>query len=90
MNGYIPNLITNFVAGQFPDNISAIIFNKTIAIFGNYYFKGYRMRILLNNVDPMVIDKCKNFIGNDFVEEDRKFAKCVAKLTIPNKLFNNL
>lgn len=81
--GYIPRIITNFVCGLMPVNTSAIVFSKTIAISGNYYFKGFRLRILSSNVNSTVIENCKKYIESTFDEENCRYARCMVKITVP-------
>lgn len=86
-NGYIPCMIMDFVRGGMPDEIQAIVFNKTIAINRYASFKGFRLRIVTDSVETQILNKCKNFIENDFYFFHRNvnYSNCVVRISLPKK-----
>lgn len=90
--GYIPKLILSFIGGNLPNDISAIVFSKTIAINGNIYFKGYRLRILTKNTDYQSLTKCKEYLQTQFISEninECNYSKCVVRINIPKNKNNS-
>ncbi|AGC01823.1 hypothetical protein H012_gp641 [Acanthamoeba polyphaga moumouvirus] len=85
--GYIPFLVFDFIRGQLPDDIRAIVFNKTIAVHGNSYFKGFRVRVLTKTDESSCLMKCKNYLENHFIENhssfDKDYTQCVVRISLP-------
>lgn len=65
--GFISRLVLSLAGGTLPDNICAVVFNKTIVINNNRFYKGYRVRVVINSVK--YLEKCKEFLENRFLEE---------------------
>ena len=64
--GYIPMLVMDFVRGSKKlNNVSAITFGKTIVVNGTTYYKGYRLRVLVD--DTKHLDKCNKYLGGKFI-----------------------
>ena len=86
-SSYIARLILEFIGGILPDDISAIVFSKTIAINNNIYFKGYRLRILTSTADKQSLNESKSYIEHTFVknhkQDTRDFSKCVVRISLP-------
>ena len=88
--GYVPRLILDFVRGALAKEFTAIVFSKTIAVLGRVY-KGYRLRVLVNDTDIKLLTKSKTFIEKTFTDKisnDCKidYRKCIVKITIPTKI----
>jgi hypothetical protein len=87
VSGYIPRLVMEFVGGVLPADISAIVFNKTIAINGCMYFKGYRVRVVTSVADPTVLTWCRKFMETEFVKPQLSdicdISKCVVRISLP-------
>ncbi|QGR53821.1 hypothetical protein [Moumouvirus maliensis] len=85
--GYIPFLVFDFIRGQLPDDIKAIVFNKTIAVHGNSYFKGFRVRVLTKTDESSCLMRCKNYIENHFIENhsssEKDYTECVVRISLP-------
>lgn len=83
--GYLPFLVNDFVNGLLPKEICGIVFSRTIAVKGTIYFKGYRVRVLVN--DPKSLQNCKNFLMNDFQNKYSTgtcdYSKCVVVMSLP-------
>ena len=85
--GYIPYLVLSFIGGLLPKEINAIVFNKTIAVNGNTYFKGYRLRVLTENANADCLQRCKDYIEDNFIKEHSTpscdYSKCVVRISCP-------
>ncbi|AUV58296.1 hypothetical protein [Bandra megavirus] len=85
--GYIPYLIFDLVRGQLPADVSAIVFNKTIAVNGNSYFKGFRVRVLTKTDETNSLIKCKNYLETHFLEshstDNKDYSECVVRISLP-------
>ncbi|XWV25290.1 hypothetical protein QJ856_gp0480 [Tupanvirus deep ocean] len=85
--GFIPNLVMQFVCGHLPEDVTAIVFNKTIAINGSTYYKGYRLRVLSSSTSVPVLNQCKRYIENDFVKGCSSatcdYSKCIVRISCP-------
>ncbi|AGF85467.1 hypothetical protein QJ854_gp315 [Moumouvirus goulette] len=85
--GYIPFLVFDFIRGQLPDDIRAIVFNKTIAVHGNSYFKGFRVRVLTKTDEYSCLQKCKNYLENHFIDNHsscgKNYTECVVRISLP-------
>ena len=86
-SGYIPRLVMEFVCGILPNEITAVVFNKTITVNGSIYFKGYRVMTLTDTTDKSCLIKCKEYITNNFItnhsNESCDYSKCVVRVNIP-------
>lgn len=93
--GFLDYLLLDFVGANFPEEIIAIIFQKTISMKQNRqkysnnlirsYFYGLRIRILVDPSIPKVnynkiFDVTKKFI----LDKYPKFQQMIVSLTIPN------
>jgi len=77
--GYICNMVLSFIGGCLPDDIMSIVFNKTIAVNGATYFRGYRLRILVNTSETKTIIRCRDYIETDFIQEYPGYSKCLVR-----------
>ena len=85
-DGYIPRIIMDFITGSLPQDICSVAFNKTIAVNGSTYFKGYRLRVLTQRAEQSVLGSCKIFLENQFIKnisEKNDYSKCVVRISIP-------
>ncbi|XWV26551.1 bifunctional dihydrofolate reductase-thymidylate synthase [Tupanvirus soda lake] len=86
-DGFIPNLVMQFVCGNLPADVTSIVFNKTIAINGSTYYKGYRLRVLSSTTSVPTLNQCKVFIENDFIKGCSHgacdYSKCIVRISCP-------
>lgn len=85
-DGYIPSIIMDFIRGTLPKDITAIIFNKTIAVNGSTYFKGYRLRVLTRTPDQASLIHCKSYLESEFIyniSNEHDYSKCVVRISVP-------
>lgn len=77
--GFMDRLILDFVGGNFPDSIIALVFQKTIESFKLeskvLFYRGFRVRILLKTCDQSTAKNVKNFINMNYKEFKSMF-KC--------------
>jgi len=86
-SGYIPYLVQDFINGKTPDYISSIVFSKTIAVSGRTYYKGDRVRILVNNTK--YIPDCKRYLDTEFIDKfsDKcDYSKSIVRISVPAKV----
>lgn len=86
--GFLPMLIFAFIGGHFPDNISSVVFSRTIAVDGTKYFRGIRIRVLVKTTERQQLENCKKYL-KEFIEKyskkDCDYNKCIVKISLPPK-----
>ena len=95
--GLIENIICSLVGGYFPEEIISVQFTKTIAVQNRFFHEGYRVRIIINSKDAIVISSMKryiqeiylptisfgsdNFHGEKYIGDDCDYTKCIINIT---------
>lgn len=84
--GFLPTLIFAFIGGNFPDNVSSVVFSRTIAVDGTKYFRGIRIRVLVKTTDRNQLENCMKYL-KEFIEKcskkDCNYNKCIVKISLP-------
>lgn len=85
--GYIPTMVLALIGGNFPADVIAIVFHKTVNVDRSQYFRGFRVRIVISNPCQESFSRCKDYINKTFVQENSQygvdFSKCVIRISTP-------
>lgn len=84
--GLIENLVCSFVLGRFIDEVTCLHISRAIIRDGRNYTEGYRIRIILNTLDPDIIISTKkwiweNYIGNISEDDNCNYKDCIVNIS---------
>jgi hypothetical protein len=82
--GLIENLVCSFVFGRFIDEVTCLHISRAIIREGRNYIEGYRIRIILNTLDPNIIIPTKKWISENYIRTISEDDNCNYKDCIVN------
>ena len=85
-DSYISTMVTDFIIGAMPPEITAVTFIKTATVFKQCIYRGYRLRVLTNKPTYSDLNQCLDYIKNEYTKKfDIDYSKCIVGMSIPSK-----